>query len=93
MGYALVRAIIPDDYLSNPGTFCATIPHPNAARAFTIEFMNCFIFMTFVAAILHPKNSHNHGEYFLNFNFNLFKYFLIIIELNFKTVQPSSLAS
>lgn len=63
LGYALLRAVIPDDYLSNPGEFCVTKPHPNAARAFIIEFMICFIFMTFVAAVLHPKNAHMHGKF------------------------------
>lgn len=63
LGYALVRAVIPDEYLSKPHEFCLSHPNSDIGRAFVIEFTICFITILFLCAVWHPKNAHLHGKF------------------------------
>jgi glycerol uptake facilitator-like aquaporin len=62
-GYALLRAIIPNEYLSNPDAFAVLKPKLPLASSFLMEFFVCFIFITFLSAALDPRNKHLHGKY------------------------------
>lgn len=62
IGYATLRLIIPNDYLSNPDQFCVLQPKLPLPSSFLLEITVCFIFITFLSAVLDARNKHLHGK-------------------------------
>lgn len=79
LGYAVLRGIIPNEYISNPGEFGIPKPKLPLGTSFVMEFVIAFIFINFLSAILDPRNKHLHGMRRIFFkNFMKFHYLIII---------------
>lgn len=87
VGYALVRAVIPDEYLSNPQEFCLAKPNSDNVKAFGIEFIVCFVTILFLCSVWHPKNAQHHGR-FQKIKFLYFLNFLFLNRQCFNKIRP-----
>jgi glycerol uptake facilitator-like aquaporin len=72
LGYWLTRVIAVDDHLSNPNSFCLTVPNLDIGRSFLIEFIITFLLVLVFCGVVDPRNKKNNGKLLTQMHQNIF---------------------